>query len=74
VSQVKEILGSTTGLITCLVGAALGIYLLVFHLVHVALILPYLALLACLLMHLMNRGHHHHGVRNADSQNSARPQ
>ncbi len=64
-SQVKAFLGSTVGLMTCLVGAALGIYLLVFHLVHVALILPYFALLACPLMHLMHR-HHHHGARNAD--------
>ena len=30
-SQIKGFLGSTVGLITCLVAAALGIYLLVFH-------------------------------------------
>jgi ABC-type protease/lipase transport system fused ATPase/permease subunit len=51
-SQVKAFLGSTAGLIACLVAAALGIYLLVFHLVHVALVVPYLVLLACPLMHL----------------------
>ncbi len=60
-AQIKTFLGSTTGLIVCLVGAALGVYLLVYHLVHVALVVPYLFLLACPLMHLMHRGHHHHG-------------
>lgn len=65
-SQIKGFLGSTVGLITCLVAAALGIYLLVFHLAHVVLVVPYLALMACPLMHLMHRGHHHHGARNAD--------
>jgi hypothetical protein len=34
-SQIKGFLGSTVGLITCLVAAALGVYLLVFHLAHV---------------------------------------
>ena len=66
-SQVKSFLGSPAGLIACLVAAALGVYLLVFHLAHVVLVVPYLALLACPLMHLMHRGHHHHGARNADS-------
>jgi hypothetical protein len=50
---------------TCLVAAALSIYLLVFHLTHVALVLPYLVLLACPLMH---RGHHHHGAGKTDAQ------
>jgi hypothetical protein len=36
-------------------------------LAHVVLVVPYLALMACPLMHLMHRGHHHHGARNADS-------
>jgi Protein of unknown function (DUF2933) len=58
----KAFLGSTAGLFACLVAAALGIYLLGFHLTHVALILPYLVLLACPLMHFMHRGHHHHGA------------
>jgi multisubunit Na+/H+ antiporter MnhG subunit len=66
-SQIKSFLGSTVRLITCLVAAAVGIYLLVFHLAHVVLVVPYFALIACPLMHLMHRGHHHHGVRNADS-------
>ena len=65
-SQIRSLLGSTTGLIICLVAAALGAYLLVFHLVHVALVIPYLVLLACPLMHLMHRGHHHHS--NSDSK------
>ena len=59
-SEVKSFLGSTAGLITCLAVAALGVYLLVFHLAHVALAVPYLVLLACPLMHLMHRGHHGH--------------
>jgi DUF2933 family protein len=65
-THVRSFLGSMAGLITCLVAAALGIYLLVFHLAHVVLVVPYLALMACPLMHLMHRGHHHHGARNAN--------
>jgi hypothetical protein len=56
-SQLKSFLGSPAGLVVCL-AAALGAYLLLFHLTHLALVLPYLALLACPLMHLMHRGHH----------------
>lgn len=43
--------------------AVTAIYLLVEHRLHVALVLPYLLLLACPLMHLfMHRGHRHgHG-------------
>ena len=66
-SGLKTFLGSTVGLFTCLVAAALGVYLLVYHLTHVALILPYLVLLACPLMHFMHRGHHHHGASKTDS-------
>lgn len=40
-SQLRSFLGSTAGLIACLVAAALGIYLLVFHLANIALIVPY---------------------------------
>lgn len=58
--RVTSFLGSTTGLITCIIAAALGVYLLVFHLTHVALAIPYLILVACPLMHLMHRGHHGH--------------
>lgn len=57
-SDVKSFLGSTAGLVTCLVAAVLGVYLLANHLAHVALVVPYLFLLACPLMHLMHRGHH----------------
>jgi len=59
-SDVKSFLGSTAGLVTCLVAAVLGAYLLVYHLAHVALAVPNLVLLACPLMHLMHRGHHGH--------------
>lgn len=61
-SSVKAFLGSTTGLVVCAALAVLGLYLLVYHLNHVLLTVPYLILLACPLMHLMHRGHHgHHG-------------
>jgi multisubunit Na+/H+ antiporter MnhG subunit len=66
-SGLRTFLGSTAGLFTCLIAAALGIYLLVYHLTHVALVLPYLVLLACPLMHFMHRSRHHHGVRKTDS-------
>ena len=65
-SQMKSFFGSTTGLIVSLIAAALGAYLLVYHLVHVALVVPYLFLLACPLMHFMHRGHHHGGGINRD--------
>jgi len=67
-SQVKSFLGSPAGLIACLVAASLGIYLLAFHLAHVVLIVPYLALMTCPLMHLMHRGHHHHGAHDGESR------
>jgi hypothetical protein len=63
----KTFLGSTAGLFTCLVAAALGVYLLVYHLTHVALVLPYVVLLACPLMHFMHRGHPHHDASKTDS-------
>ena len=48
-SEFKTFIGSQAGLFTCLVAAALGIYLLVFHLTHVALALPYLVpLVSCI--------------------------
>lgn len=65
-SQMKTFLGSTTGLICSLVIAAVGVYLLVYHLAHVALVVPYLILLACPLMHFMHRGHHHGGSTDRD--------
>ena len=66
-SQIKAFFGSSMGLICSLVIAALGAYLLVYHLAHVALVVPYLILLACPLMHFMHRGHHHHsGNTNRD--------
>ncbi len=68
-SQIKTFLGSTTGFIACLIVAALGVYLLVYHLAHVVLLVPYLVLLACPLMHLMHRGHHHHGGATSRSEN-----
>ncbi|MGB9141403.1 MAG: DUF2933 domain-containing protein [Aestuariivirga sp.] len=43
-------------------GAAtvLGAYLAIWHSAHVAVVLPFLVIAACPLMHLfMHRGHHH---------------
>ena len=59
-SQARAFLGSRTGLIVCGAAAAAGAYLLVYHLNHTLLAVPYLLLLACPLMHLMHRGHHRH--------------
>jgi hypothetical protein len=66
-ARARSFLGSPAGLLICLVAAALGLYLLAFHLNHVALALPYLALLACPLMHFMHRGHHHHGDHHREA-------
>lgn len=61
-SSGKYFLGSSTGLVVCTALAVLGVYLLVYHMNHVLLAVPYLMLLVCPLMHLMHRGHHgHHG-------------
>lgn len=57
--NVREFLGSRAGLAATLVLAGLGVYLLVTHTGHMLAALPYLALLACPLMHLMHAGHHH---------------
>jgi hypothetical protein len=55
----RSFLGSPTGLAVCLLAAAIGAWLLWFHTGHVFLAIPYLVLLACPLMHVMHRGHHH---------------
>lgn len=57
-SKATSFLGSPAGLITCLALAAAGAYLLLTHTGHALAALPYLALLACPLMHLFHRGHH----------------
>lgn len=58
--DIKSFLGSTSGLVVCAALGFLGLYLLVYHLNHVLLVIPYVFLLACPLMHLMHRGHHGH--------------
>ena len=60
-TNVKAVLGSTTGLVICVAAAALGLYLLIYHLNHVLLAIPYLLLIACPLMHVFHRGHGGHG-------------
>lgn len=59
-SEIKAFIGSTAGLVVCVAAAALGLYLIAYHLNHVLLAVPYVILLACPLMHLMHRGHHGH--------------
>lgn len=57
--HIRQLLGSKIGLAVCSLAALLGAYLLIYHLTHVTLLLPYLILLACPLMHFMHRGHDH---------------
>jgi len=61
-----------SGLVVCLLLAALGGYLLWTQTGHVLSALPYLLLLACPLMHFVGHGHghghHHHG--ETDQRNS----
>lgn len=45
-SSIKEFLGSTAGLVACSALALLGLYVLVYHLNHVLLAVPYVFLLA----------------------------
>lgn len=49
------------GWVLSLVVAAAGVYLLITHTGHILGALPYLALLACPLMHLFGHGGHGHG-------------
>lgn len=58
--DIKSFLGSTPGLVVCAALGFIGLYLLVYHLNHLLLVIPYVFLLACPLMHLMHRGHHGH--------------
>jgi 4-amino-4-deoxy-L-arabinose transferase-like glycosyltransferase len=65
----RAFLGSTTGLVACLIVAAVGGWLLWSHTGHVLSALPFLVLLACPLMHLMHRGHGRHGSEHDKSEN-----
>lgn len=56
------------GWVVTLAAAAAGVYLLLFHLDHVFLVVPYLLLMACPLMHLFM--HHGHGHKHDDSTTS----
>jgi hypothetical protein len=53
--------------------AALGLYLVVWHSLHLAAALPLLVLLACPLLHVFMHGGHHHD-RGAGKTPPARPQ
>ena len=63
----RSFIGSTTGLVVCLLLAALGVYLLWTHTGHVLSALPYLILLACPLMHFFGHGHGHKHPENKPS-------
>jgi Protein of unknown function (DUF2933) len=65
-------LGSRSGLAVTLVVAALGVYLLATHTGHALAALPYLLLLACLLMHLFGHHRHHSGHRSETSRSTER--
>ncbi len=72
----RAFLGSTTGLVVCFAIAAVGGWLLWSHKGHVLSALPFLLLLACPLMHVMQRGHARHGVdhsRNTTFQPTTSP-
>jgi hypothetical protein len=51
---------SWRGVVLTLALAAISYYLMTVHREHVALVLPYLFLLSCPLMHMFGHGHHHH--------------
>ena len=51
--------GSSTGLVAAVALSILGAWLLWSHTGHALLAVPYLLLLACPLMHVFHRSHHH---------------
>ena len=67
-SAVRDFLGSKSGLVVCLMLAALGVYLLMTHTGHVLSALPFVLLLACPLMHFLGHGHGHHHGRSDPSE------
>ncbi len=54
---------SWKGIVLILALAGVSYYLLTAHLAHLAVVLPYLILLACPLMHIFG---HKHGSKNKD--------
>jgi hypothetical protein len=60
----RAFFGSKMGLASCLLLAALGVYLLWTHTGHVLSALPYLILLACPLMHVFGHRHGDHKYRH----------
>ena len=53
---------SPRGWLLVAAAAALGLYLVIWHGVHLAAALPFIVLLACPLLHVfMHGGHHNHG-------------
>ena len=59
-----EFLGSWLGLAMCLFIPALGVYLLITHTGHVLMVMPYILLIACPLLHLFGHSHGHGGHRH----------
>ena len=71
-SGIRSFLGSRLGLITCLVLAGAGAYLLWNHTGHVFSAAPYVLLLTCPLLHLFGHGYHHHGEAEPPRDSSER--
>ncbi|HEY8189058.1 MAG TPA: DUF2933 domain-containing protein [Micavibrio sp.] len=69
--QHKGFLGcmlSWKGVALTLVLAGISFYLLTVHREHLAVVLPYLFLLACPLMHIFGHGHHGHHHEESDKE------
>ncbi|MEJ1935631.1 DUF2933 domain-containing protein [Nostoc sp. NIES-2111] len=57
---------SPAGTAVAALAAAAALYLITWHWQHTLRVLPYLALLACPLMHLFMHSGHHHGTTRAN--------
>lgn len=56
---IRDALGSTFGLIACLLMAAIGLYLLLTHTGHALQAIPYLLLILCPALHFFGHSHGH---------------
>ncbi len=64
---------SPRGWLLVAAAAALGLYLVIWHSVHLAAALPFIVLLACPLLHVLMHGGHRH-EHGAGKTPPARPQ
>lgn len=63
---IRDALGSTFGLIACLLAAVVGFYLLLTHTGHALQAIPYLLLVLCPALHFFGHSHGHGGHRQAE--------